>query len=139
MHDNYLTRRNDDAAPNMGTLHYPEGGGLSMPQNLGGLSRRRSHLTDRLVRGWRVLLRPAEGRPGGPLREISAAETLTPVGTVTRDGAPGEFHYQPMLYAHANLQEYRARRRKEEHISRFVLGALAVAVTVSVGVVRHLE
>lgn len=123
----------------MGTLHYREGADLSVPQNLGGLSRRRGPLTDKLVRGWRVLLRPVGDRPGMPLGEIAAGETLMPVGTITAGDSPNEFRYQPVLYAQANLQEYRARRRRSEQVGRFMLGAMAVALTISVGIVLFVQ
>ncbi|MBM3268698.1 MAG: LysM peptidoglycan-binding domain-containing protein, partial [Candidatus Sericytochromatia bacterium] len=126
--------RPDDAAPAVGTLHYAEGGAATAPQNLGGLTRRRRELTDKLVKGWRVLLGPGEG--ADQVREIAAGETLTPVGTVTPSGdSLGVLKFQPVLYTHANLQEYRARRRREEQVGRFVLGVLALALTVSVSVV----
>lgn len=128
----------NEEAPNLGTLRYSESTEAMVPQNLAGLSRRRGNqLSDRLLKGWRILLRPMDRQStDGPLGEPPHTPDSLPVGSLASpsDGI-GVLRYQPMLYAHANLQEYRARRKREEQIGRAVLGAMAAAITVSVGVV----
>ena len=114
----------DDDAPRIGTFRYDEAGPATVPLNLAGLSDRSAG-------------RPHPSHGLGLLQALPfSLESLVdrPVGTVTSDGPElGVLRFQPGLYAGSPLQEYRARRRRNDFVGRIVLGVLGVAVALPVG------
>ncbi len=114
----------DDDAPRIGTFRYEEAGSATVPLNLAGLSDHsagRQHLSHKVG-----LWRPAS----------RGLETVVdrPVGTViSNEPELGVLRFQPGLYAGTPLQEYRARRRRNDSMGRILLGVLGIAVVLPVG------
>lgn len=124
----------DTAAPPVGTLRYLESpDAIRFPYQHQGP---RLRIASTLIRGWRVLMRPTglSGKMGGGYTPESMSQGETPVGTRASE-AISVLKYQPSLYSQPSIQNYRIRRRKEEHLGRLVLGVLVFALVGSLAVI----